>query len=71
MLSLKTESANILRVYNTGYVRPSTMGNIDGYAYGGNNAISLRGYAYGSSSKSFRVIALYYGNLLANGNYAS
>ena len=41
MLSLKTESSNILRAYNTEYVRPSIIGNIDGYAYNGNNAISL------------------------------
>ena len=38
---MKTESVNILRVYNTEYVRPSTIGNIDGYAYDGNNAIRL------------------------------
>ena len=38
---MKTESANILRVYNTEYIRPSIIGNIDGYTYDGNNTIRL------------------------------
>ena len=38
---MKTESFNILRVSDTEYVRPAIIGNIDGYAYDGNNAISL------------------------------
>ena len=33
--------ANILRVSNIEYVRPSIIGSIGGYAYDGNNAISL------------------------------
>ncbi len=41
MLSLKTESANILRVSNTEYVKPSIIDNIDGYAYDGMHAIAI------------------------------
>ena len=38
---MKTESSNILRVSNTEYVRPSIIGNIDGYTYDGIHARAI------------------------------